>query len=256
MPPMVPDQIIKTLSQKFKNTDIHWERILISQYSALPPFRTAIDIGAHAGLHTEALVLRSESVICVEPLPHLAEHLKQRFSGKAVTVHQCALSNERGKAKFQYNVVAPEESGLIRRQYPSDASNVVEIAVDVRTLDEIHPFKIDYIKVDCEGADLLILQGGVRSIMRDRPVISIEYGWAGYSVYGMRQQAIFDVADSMNCIVIDLFGFQIDRESGSRVLDRYYWDYFLVPREKTFSLDVLRRNGEQLFRNIEAFIFK
>lgn len=249
-------EAIEVLRQRFANSDIHWEQILTDQYGALPRFRTTVDIGAHAGLHTAPLRAKSDRVVCFEPIPELAAALRSHFQGEddVVIVHQCALSTETRVSTFELNHRIPSESGLVQRLGTSDTSTIETIEVHIRRLDDFGLATVDYIKSDCEGADLLALRGGLETIRRDRPVMSVEYGFAGYSVYGLQRRSIFDFAIDVGYGVADLFGNRITAAEMDAVLDRYYWDFFLIPDERDDAWTILARNGRAILDDIERYV--
>ena len=130
----------------------------------------------------------------------------------------------------------PEESGLKERvNYSGDDAVVTIIKVCVEKLDlYINEFnKVDYIKLDAEGAEFAILQGGIATIKKHRPIISIEFGGTGYGPYGVQQTELYDFCDSIGYFITDIFGNLIPtRDAWAEICDTASWDYFLVPREK------------------------
>lgn len=93
--------------------------------------------------------------------------------------------------------------------------------------------KIDYIKIDAEGAEIQILNGGRNVIKKHKPIISIEYGYPSYSVYGLSKESLYDFCLSMDYNVFDIYGNIIPTlDMWLALCDTVYWDYFLVPKEK------------------------
>jgi FkbM family methyltransferase len=134
-----------------------------------------------------------------EPLPHLAAKLRQRYARwPNIVLHETALSNAAGTATFHANRDHPGMSGLQRRDYVSE-NDTVEL-IDVRTdrLDALLPpdLKIDFMKVDVEGAESLVFEGGLDSLARSRPVIVFEHGLASRDYYKAGSGVVFDLLSS------------------------------------------------------------
>jgi FkbM family methyltransferase len=226
------DQLAKT-----KPADaINWEGLLAHQYKGLlrSP-RLIIDVGAHAGAHTwNFLSLHPQKVACFEPIPHLAETLRTNLEGQAAEVHAVALSDEDGQSTFVLNMTTPSESGLKQREYSSAGEQELHaITVVTRRLDTFGFKEADFIKIDCEGAEVKVLQGARATVARDRPVISVEYGWAGYSAYGQKKTALLDWAVQNNYVVSDLFGNELsDPLCFDYCVDKYYYDFLLIAVEQ------------------------
>jgi len=138
---------------------------------------TVIDIGAHDGDFTRALSLKFEiaHALLVEALPHKAAKLRAEFSGAQYAVVECAATDHAGTVDFEVNQMEETSSLLkIHRDLPEHASlplaNTNTLRVEARTLDAIAaPLgEIDVLKIDVQGAELLVLQGGQATIARTR----------------------------------------------------------------------------------------
>jgi FkbM family methyltransferase len=144
----------------------------------LRPDSGCIDIGAHKGSILKEILNRAAngSHYAFEPLPHLAEELKNRFP--SVNVYQVALSDKAGESEFYYVTNAPGYSGLRRRIYDRPDPIIEKIRVSVTTLDEAIPEYegIDFIKVDIEGGEFHAIRGGIRTILRSKAIIVFEAG--------------------------------------------------------------------------------
>lgn len=247
-------QLLSRLEGAVVNTSIDWESVLARQYSAvLSAPRTVVDVGANEGLHTRRFVaLGARQVVCVEPMPDLAARLAAEF-GAQVRVVNAALSSTEGRQTFQMNLDVPTHSGLrARADTPVDA-RVANIVVTTTTLDALGLTDVDFLKLDCEGGDLDVLRGADTTIAASRPLVSIEYGAAGYRAYGHDRSSLFEWAAAHDYIVADLFGNPLDRrEIYDACVDRYYWDYFVVPAESAY-LTALQTSAGELFRDMAPF---
>jgi FkbM family methyltransferase len=234
-------------------------------------FDVGANVGLHLERFA-ALVGPQGRVIAFEPIPGLARALAARFrDNSAVTVKPLALSKNAGTATFAVVENGLEQSGLRRRDY--DAGGVVlrmpsnwiaggilrramhaggrfslgrwafargwvvirDVAVTVDTIDAQAAGlpRLDYIKIDVEGAEMDCLRGAEATVARCRPLISLEYGRSSYSVYGEQATTLYDWARQHRYLVSDLFGNLVEDEAEwLNVCDVSYWDFFLVPEER------------------------
>jgi len=159
----------------------------------LGPDATGVDIGAHAGaiLRQMFLVAPRGRHFAFEPIPHLAASLRRDYA--EARVHAVALSDTQGMGTFHYVVNSPMESGLKRHAIHGDASDVREITVAIRRLDDVigPDEQIAFIKIDAEGAELPIIRGGLQMIRRCRPAIVFETGDRSTPFYGVGPDDIF-----------------------------------------------------------------
>lgn len=216
-----------------------YELVLEQSYSKIiHEGDTVIDIGAHAGRHTKVfhqLIGDKGFLYAFEPLPEQYAVLRQELCSANVTVINKALSDCTGKMDFYKVDNYPEESGLKKRIYNREDARVGKIVVEVDVLDAyLDVFQsISYIKLDAEGAEISILKGAVQCLKKYRPVISVEYGYPSYSVYGLEKDSLYEFAFQNQYYITDLYGnvvFNID--VWRDVCDSVYWDWFLVPYEK------------------------
>jgi FkbM family methyltransferase len=137
-----------------------------------------VDVGAHAGEFTRSLaqafgVARG---ILVEPQLNLASRLRREFPNPTYQVCEVALSDQPGEMELEVWEGAPAVSSLlhIRHELP-DLGHVrlgerVQLPCRVETLDTLAKAvslaAIDVLKVDVQGNDLRVLQGGVHILAR------------------------------------------------------------------------------------------
>lgn len=153
-----------------------------------------VDVGAHIG-STLSLITRLAPEgrhVAFEPVAMKAGWLRAKFPD--VEIHQKAASNCAGTVSFVENVSRPGFSGLAASSDPSAAGDEVrEVQVECARLDDvIDPHRrIDFVKIDVEGAELMVLEGAEGLLGRSRPSIVFESGPGRAEEFGLTKQQLF-----------------------------------------------------------------
>jgi len=147
---------------------IYEEQIIHKIASMVKPAMTVIDIGANIGLHTNicASLVRSKGrILTMEPQSKARALLKENVKlnnftniqildyalGRASNTASIFLVNEKNNG--QATLIFEDQQSL----YPSEEINV-------RTLDflltDLTISKVDIVKIDVEGAEMAVLEGG------------------------------------------------------------------------------------------------
>ena len=140
-----------------------------------------VDVGCHCGAILKHMVhfASNGTFLAFEPLPDLLANLKATF-GRRVRILPYALGDKCGTSSFKFVQTNPGYSGFRERRYDSDNERIVDISVEERTLDSVleseRVDRIDFIKVDVEGAEILVFRGGKRAIESSKPLIVFEHG--------------------------------------------------------------------------------
>ena len=142
---------------------------------------TVVDVGAHIGQYSLMGAKRvgpSGRVIAVEPQEPLRWRLELNLRLNQVSnvrVLGCALYNFDGEVWLHPPAKALHNSGLA---YVSTTPSTTAAVVRCTTLDSIAqdlmPFGLDVLKVDVEGAERAVLEGGASLLERSRPFILFE----------------------------------------------------------------------------------
>lgn len=126
-----------------------------------------VDGGANRGATVAKLraAFPGATIHAFEPIPALAEHLRERFRGDAgVHVHAAALAAEDGELDFRVNVQdvtssALEPSALVERYHRARVAVRERIRVPAARLGCAVPARIDVLKLDLQGFELAALRG-------------------------------------------------------------------------------------------------
>ena len=139
---------------------------------------TVVDVGAHVGLHTLMFSRRVGSagrVIAVEPSPASAGLLRRHLIWNActnVSVIEAAAGNREGVIEFSYRA-DPTDPGGFANSLAYDIGGLKR-HVSMRTLDAICKGLLpDVIKIDVEGAELLVLEGAEELLACAAPTLVI-----------------------------------------------------------------------------------
>ncbi len=129
----------------------------------------AIDVGAHVGLWTRVLALNFDRVIAFEPCLDHAECLRKNVgSHNNVSIYEIALGNSSSELGMKC------ENSDIATASVCCNNDVMEFMIPIRRIDDFEYKHVDFIKIDTEGYETMVLRGGEETINRDRPVIVIE----------------------------------------------------------------------------------
>ena len=157
-----------------------------------------VDVGCHVGAVLREIMSFSPqgAHFAFEPLPRLYAGLLKSFSEDSnVYISDYALSDSTGTSSFQHVVTNPAYSGFLKRRYDRPNEEIEQITVKKELLDNLIPndVRIDFIKIDVEGAELEVLRGAVKIIKTWRPVMVFEHGLGAADYYGTSPESIYDL---------------------------------------------------------------
>jgi len=182
-----------------KNSRYDWQTIAIMR-RVLTPTSNAIDAGAFEGgmlRHICRFAPRGRHT-AFEPNPDKFRRVEAAFP--SVRVLPYALGAQAGEVVFHRALDHPALSGLRLRSAYWGREATEEFRVRMETLDRVVPqdLPLSFVKVDVEGGELGLLQGGTELLRRWRPVVVFESGIGGADCFGTRPEAIYDhLADSI-----------------------------------------------------------
>lgn len=166
-----------------------------------------VDVGAHAGVVLADIVRLAPDGRhhAFEPLPEMAAALEARFP--QVAVHQLALSDARGEHEFVHMVDDPGWSGFVERPTPG-GQTARRLSVPTAPLDEVvgPDARVDFLKIDVEGAELEVLRGARETIARNRPTVVFEHGLGSADFYGTTPGSVFALLADAGLRVFTLAG--------------------------------------------------
>ena len=144
--------------------------------------RTVFDIGVGRGTPWLYAGFPESRLILVEPLNQFEREIQAVINVREAVWHRCALGDRAGEVTMQIPRRVPTSASILARSSDwkeitpaARDTDVAEHTVPIRTLDEIAegeegPFVI---KMDVEGAELKVLEGG-RKAIRSAGLIIVE----------------------------------------------------------------------------------
>jgi FkbM family methyltransferase len=166
---------------------LYWNGVDSYESETLPHFlkiasrsRKIFDIGANTGLYAimAATENTTEMVYAFEPIPRIFGYLKRNIEANSlnnIEPEQSALSNYDGEIEIYIppGKIPTSSSTLKGFREASEVLKVPSIKLDTyckkRDIKEV-----DFLKIDTEGTEHLVIEGGIQTIKRDQPIIICE----------------------------------------------------------------------------------
>jgi FkbM family methyltransferase len=191
------DQLVEILTGQGTNTvhrrnhtDDRNVKLLLS--FLLRPGSNCLDVGANNGTFLTVIrrVAPGGHHIAYEPLPELCAQLRERFP--EMEVRQRALADQEGESTFVHVLEEPAYSGLKAGLHPP-GMHTERITVLTERLDDHLPsgWLPDFVKIDVEGAEALVLTGAMDTLRRAKPVLAFEHGGGCGEAFGATDADIF-----------------------------------------------------------------
>ena len=152
------------------------ERIRRSAYPHIQKFNTYIDIGALDGDTSTALVKDFERVICFEPNPYTFEQLSEDVEKYNVALSDTETTTDlilpNGRNIPGHASISRFKKGGFWENEGKNPYVIKDVAV--KTLDSYNFTDVSFIKIDTEGSEFQIIQGGMQTIKEYKPVMFYE----------------------------------------------------------------------------------
>jgi len=143
--------------------------------------KVMLDVGANTGIYSSILedIVGSENLYMFEPLPDLYRFLKLRF--KKANVFNFALSYKEGQQSIRVPFIdgnRADTRASFNQHVEPNQTGFEEVAVRFFPLDRIAKDlklqEIGFVKIDVEGHELEVLEGGRETLARFKPMLLIE----------------------------------------------------------------------------------
>jgi len=216
-----------------------------------------LDVGANIGFTSILLGAHSRKVIGFEPSPTTYGFLADNISRSGlnnIEAENYALGEEKGECEL---VAFPQHrSGAsISTRIEATKGHIAE-KIQVRTLDtvmsELDIPRIDFLKIDVEGFEKNVIEGGKGTIERFRPVVALELNhWCLNAFQRTSVPEFFDYLRSVFPVLLAVQGdryldLHINDESWA-VMYRHILNFEFMNIVACFNLDQLE-NFFQLYQ--------
>lgn len=211
----------------------------------IKPGQICIDVGANFGWYTilfSKLVGETGSVHAFEPIPHTFEILERNVQLNKclnVVINNVALDESKGQKDLFLPDIGVSGSFQLHK-YDKDYQI---IRSRTRTLDDYVEENgincIDFIKADIEGAELLLLKGGRKTIIKNNPVLLLEIQNDSTKLFGYKPSDIFSYLDDLNYVP-----YTVSEKRGIVLLNDYSgvlpdYNFIFLPRNQHYYGNIL-----------------
>ncbi|WP_133013305.1 FkbM family methyltransferase [Marinomonas flavescens] len=140
---------------------------------------TVFDIGGNMGWYSIALskAKKNLDIYTFEPIPKSYESLvvNAKLNRSEINIYNIGLSDKKQELTFYYH---KEGSGNASSAIMNEDRENIEVRCQVEKLDDFFKDnnldKLDFIKCDVEGAELLTFKGAVETISKQKPIVFTE----------------------------------------------------------------------------------
>jgi len=247
------DTVSNMISQgKFEKAEWHFVNRFLKKGMAV------VDIGAHHGFYTilcSKKVGSTGRVVAFEPSP--GEQRKLSFNLKLnhcknVKIEPYALGGQSGKATLF--VIKGRDTAFNSLRPPAVSIPTQEVDVSTIRLDDylrsLCLDKVDFIKIDAEGAELEILQGARNLLMKESsPVMMIEVSDERTRPWGYSSAAIYDflARQGYTWFSVTDDGFLKLYEEGTNL-----YNFVAVPKSRLHQMRVYLKETFQVLSRVET----
>jgi methyltransferase, FkbM family len=170
------------------------ETALIKQL--VKPDWVCMDIGANIGYFTILMARQCKHVYAFEPEPSNFEMLKQNvaLSDIDVTIYREAVGNKNGTMPLY---LSDSNNGMHRLYKSKWCNERTDTYVYCTQLDEYKFSKINLIKMDIEGAEYGALIGMVELLIKDHPIIIMEFHPMSIIEYGVDPEKVYEFLNKL-----------------------------------------------------------
>jgi FkbM family methyltransferase len=233
-------KIIKGVENCSYDTELNGEEMILQRMGGLKP-EVFFDVGANRG-DWSTMVRRhfpSSSLHCFEIAPAMQQVLENTLKNlpPPVYLNRFGLSDHSGVAKLNF---CTDDDGLSTLFSPSVDAKFVEVQVPVETGDtyiQKHSItRIDFLKLDVEGAENLVLEGFSQALKESRiTVIQFEYSRANI-MSGFLLRDFYQLLEPAGYAIGKIFPNGVDFRPYSPDDENFFGPNFLAVQRKANDL--------------------
>ncbi len=162
----------------YKN--FYWDESMINDFKKYyKPNTNMLDIGSHigtTGMLMAEIISKGYKVYAFEPVYYdiVERNIKANKLNDKMELYSIGLGNKDYKTIIQvYDRMEIVPFGSIRIHEKQDLRKIDQ-EIEVKKLDSLKLDNISIIKIDVEGMEKYVLEGGIETILKNKPVIFIE----------------------------------------------------------------------------------
>lgn len=164
------DKTLNRATSKISNIFDYQKDQLDKAFKYCSNFRHAIDIGANYGIMSYNISKKFKKVSAFEIVPEICYCLKlnvEKFNLTNVDIYDVGLGDTEKEVALNFNA-EKTFSTHINLEFNNNISS------KIKSLDSFNFDDVDFIKIDAEGFEPLIVKGGLKTILKNKPVILYE----------------------------------------------------------------------------------
>ena len=205
----------------------------------IEPGATVLDIGGHIGLYAiifSKLARKGGKVFSFEPTPYTRSIMEKvvkmnaHLNSASISVQPFAISDKVGVISFN---VVPDIAGVANSMVAIEGAGSIDVeTIDIDSFRNRNCLKIDFIKIDVEGAEYYALLGAKQTFMHDRPKATL----------GLHPWQIKSMNSSLDQIWDLLNSYEYHIQVGKKKLTKFefcankeLFDVTLIPNEVASS---------------------
>lgn len=137
----------------------------------------ALDVGANIGSYTRLLAGLADEVIAMEPVPETFRYLRfnmRTLGVRNVRLVSAAASDRDGEVMIEIPRYRGGHEAMTDARIVEQPTNLRHFSVATVRIDSLNLNRLDFMKVDVEGHEILAVRGALETIERCRPAMIIE----------------------------------------------------------------------------------
>jgi len=204
----------------------------------VPKVNIAIDVGSSIGIWTKEMSRRARKVIAFEANPAVAAFARTVAPSNAEVIN-VALSSCAGHVTLRVPTNAKNEPitdlATIESRNSLPHENILTVDVAAQRLDDYEFPECGFIKIDVEGHEGEVIDGGMELIKRNRPVLMIELAER------LNPGTVMRVTDRLAHLSYTVWFVSHDRlQPFDRSADvENIYNFFFLPKETARSLGLI-----------------
>jgi FkbM family methyltransferase len=198
----------------------------------IPQGTMVIDIGANVGFFTRLFAhhLRSGQVVAIEPEARNVADLKAMLIreglAERVDIIQALVTDQIGERLLTIDPLHPANHHMGAEGIPTPSVTLDQIA-------ESAPLPISLIKIDVQGAEMLVFQGGQKTISQHKPVLYVEVSPSDLERFDTSAEVLLDWIEARGYMFYQLTPDTPQKVTRKQILDatheRGYGDILCLP---------------------------